>query len=113
MQIVDDKVIVELDIKGEQTGKRYQGRFVMKLFLSLKQRNEVAVEFSKRDFGNTKDTLQTALNQVICELQSRCEDCPPWFKGEKIWDMLDMQPILELKKELDNALDEVMKKNEE
>jgi hypothetical protein len=113
MALVDGKVIVDLSIKGEQTGKLYQGKFVMKLFLTLRQRNEIAVEFSKRDFGNNKDTLQSTVNQLVCELQARCEDCPAWFKNEKAWDMSDYTPVFELKKELDNALDEHMKSVEE
>lgn len=113
MALVDGKVIVDLDIKGEQTGLPYKGRFVMKLFLSLKQRNEIAAEFSKRDYANTKDNLQSTVNQLVCELQARCEECPTWFKGEKVWDLSDYTPVFELKKELDNALEEHMKSVEE
>jgi hypothetical protein len=113
MALVDGKVIVDLQVKGEQTGNLYQGKFVMRLFLSLKQRNEIAVEFSKRDFGNSKDQFQTTINQLVCELQARCEDSPPWFKGERVWELSDYTPIFELKKELDNALEEHMKSVEE
>jgi hypothetical protein len=113
MALVDGKVIVDLSVKGEMSGKLYAGKFVMKLFLTLKQRNEVAVEFSKRDMGNTKDNLQSTVNQLVAELQARCEECPPWFKGDKAWDLVDMSPIFEIKKELDNALDEHMKAVEE
>jgi len=111
--LVDNKVVVDLAIKGEMTGKLYEGKFVMRLFLTLKQRNEIAVEFSKRDIGNTKDQLQSTINQLICELQARCDESPTWFKGDKAWELVDMQPILELKKELDNALEEHMKATEE
>ena len=113
MPLVDGKVIVDMDIKGEQTGKPYKGTFVMKLFLTLRQRNEVAVEFSKRDNGNSKDSLQTTINQLLCEFQARCEDCPSWFKGDKAWELVDMQPIFELRRELDNAYEEHMKSIEE
>jgi hypothetical protein len=109
MALVDGKVIVDMDIKGEMSGKSYTGKFVMKLFLTLKQRNEVAVEYSKRDMGNAKDPTQSTINMLICELQARCDECPAWFKGDKAWEMIDVQPILELKRELDNAYDEHMK----
>lgn len=113
MALVEGKVILDLNVKGEQTGKVYQGKFVMKLFLTLKQRNEIAVEFSKRDLGNNKDNLQSTINQLVCEMQARCEECPAWFKGEKAWDISDYTPIFEIKKELDNALGEHMKTIEE
>lgn len=111
--LVDNKAVVELAVKGESTGKLYDGKFVMRLFLTLKQRNDIAVEFSKRDLGNTKDHLQSTVNQLVCELQARCDECPAWFKGDKAWDLMDIQPIIELKKELDNALEEHMKVTEE
>ena len=103
MALVNDKAVFEISVKGEQTGKVYSGKFVMRLFLTLKQRGQVAVEYSKRDMGNDLDAGMSQLNRTICEFQAMLEDCPEWFKGEKAWELEDFQPIISIREELEAA----------
>jgi hypothetical protein len=99
-----NQISFDLNVKGESTGGVYAGHFVMRLFLSLKQRNALAVEYSRRDNGNDKDTVTSAITRSTCELQSHCEDCPAWFKGEAVWELMDIQPLVSIREILEEAL---------
>jgi hypothetical protein len=113
MALVNDKCVIELAVKGESTRKAYKGKFVFKLFLNLRERGSVAIEVSKRDGANIKDQSTTFITQIICELQALCETCPDWFKGEAVWDLLDYEPIIQLRKELDESVAEYIKMQDE
>jgi hypothetical protein len=99
-----NKISFDLSVKGESTGSTYAGHFVMRLFLSLKQRNQLAAEYSKRDNGNEKDEVTSAITRSTCELQAHCEECPAWFKGEAVWELVDIQPLVSLRETLEEAL---------
>jgi hypothetical protein len=109
--LVENTAVFDINIKGE-SGKLYNGHFVMSLFLSFKQRREIAVEYSKRDFGNTKDNVISYLNKLVAEHQARIIDCPVWYKGEKAWELLDQEPILAIQDEIDAALEEFKKQQD-
>jgi hypothetical protein len=102
----------DLNVKGENTGKVYNGKFVMRLFLSLKQRSALAVEYSRRDIGNEKDDVMSAIIKSICELQTHCEEAPEWFTKETVWDLVDLQPIISIREKLEETLAEHSKKLE-
>jgi hypothetical protein len=110
MSLVNDRAIFEVNTKGEMTGKVYTGRFTMKLFLTLGQRSKVAVEYSKRDFGNDRDETTGAINKLICEFQALAEECPEWFKGEAAWDLVDYQPLIAIREGLEAAQKEYSNK---
>lgn len=103
------KFSFDVNVKGENTGMAYTGRFVMKLFLTLKQRSALAVEYSKRDVGNEKDEIMSAVIRSVCELQAHCEEAPAWFKGDGVWDLVDIQPIVALREKLEEALEQYAK----
>jgi hypothetical protein len=113
MSLVGEKCVFKLSVKGENTRKTYKGDFVLKLFLTLRERSNVAVEVSKIDNGNLKDSMMTGLTQLVCELQALVEQSPEWFKSDTAWDLLDLQPILSIKEELDQAIAEYLKTQDE
>jgi|WetSurMetagenome_2_1015567.scaffolds.fasta_scaffold202434_2 hypothetical protein len=113
MSLVGETCVFELKVKGESTRKVYKGNFVMRLFLSLKERTQVAVEFSKRDKGNEKDPFQSGIVQMICELRNLADQAPDWFKSEDVWDAKDIQPFLTIREEHDKAVEEYLKLQEE
>jgi len=113
MSLVGETCVFELKVKGESTRKTYKGSFVMRLFLSLRDRTQVAIEFSKRDRGNDKDTFHSNIVQTICELKQLADQAPEWFKSEDVWDCKDIQPFLSIREELDKAIEEYLKTQEE
>lgn len=106
MALTKDTAIFEISAKGENTGKVYDGKFVMRLFLQLKERARVAVEYSKRDFGNERDTEMSRITQLICEYQALATESPEWFQGEKVWELQDYSPLLQVKEKFEEALTE-------
>lgn len=100
MALVNDKAVFEVNVKGEETGKVYEGKFVMKLFLSLRERSKVAVEFSKVNEGNFEDQELAVINKMICEYLVQAEEAPEWFKDGKVFDMVDLSPIIAIKEQL-------------
>jgi|GEM_PF-2827533 len=106
MALVNDRAVFDISVKGENTGKVYAGKFVMKLFLSLKDRSKAAVEFSKLNEGNTQDEEMTYLNKIISEYQLLAEESPEWFSKGKILDLEDFSPLVSLKEELEKCLTE-------
>lgn len=113
MSLVNDNAVFDIRVKGESTGKIYEGQFTLKLFLSLHQRNQIAVEFSKKDKGNEKDVFISNLNSTLIELQARTVECPAWFKGDAAWNLQDLQPILSIRDELDAHHEEYLKSKED
>jgi len=99
------KAAFDVTVKGENTGMVYTGKFVIRLFLSLKQRQSLAVEYSRRDIGNEKDAFMSSIVQSICELTHHCEETPDWFKPDRIWDLVDLQPIVAVREKLEEALE--------
>jgi hypothetical protein len=45
--IFNEEVIIDIDCKGETTGKRYQGQFKLKLFLTHREKMKLQAEISK------------------------------------------------------------------
>ena len=113
MSLVGENCVFSMKVKGEATRKVYKGDFVLRMFLSLRERTQVAVEFSKRDKGNEKDAFQSGITQMICELRCLAEQAPDWFKSEEVWDLKDIQPFLTIRDELDKAIEEYLKTQEE
>jgi hypothetical protein len=113
MSLVGETCVFDMKIKGESTRKVYKGSFVLRLFLSLRERTQVAVEFSRRDKGNEKDAIQSGITQMICEMKCLADQAPDWFKSEDVWDVKDFQPFLTIKEELDKAIEEYLKIQEE
>lgn len=103
MPLVNDKAVFEVNVKGENTGKTYSGKFVMKLFLSLKDRSKAAVEFSKLNEGNTQDTEMTFVNRMLSEFALQCEEAPEWFKDGKLLDLEDFSPLVTIRDELEKS----------
>lgn len=106
MALVNDKAVFDVSVKGEGTGKTYSGKFVMKLFLSLKDRSKAAVEFSKLNDGNTQDDEMKFLNKMISEYNLLAEESPEWFANGKVLDLEDFSPLLAIKDELEKCLTE-------
>jgi hypothetical protein len=91
----DKKTVVFslINIIDEETGEKYSGDFEIKLFLSLKERGVAAANFSRRNIGiNSHEEVYT-LNKIICELQAKTVVCPDWFKDEKAFEIVGLQPI--------------------
>lgn len=103
MALVDDKAVFNVEVKGESTGKVYKGKFVMKLFLSLKERNQVAVKYSVINAGNTEDFEMMGINKLLAEYLQQVEEGPDWFSEEKALDLEDFSPLNKIKEELEKA----------
>lgn len=103
MPLVNDKAVFELSSKGESTGRVYSGKFVMKLFLSLRDRSAAAVEFSKLNEGNTQDQEVAFLNRMLSEFSLQAEESPEWFRDRKVLDIEDFSPLLAIKEELEKS----------
>jgi hypothetical protein len=110
MALVENKAVFEINSKGESTGKTYSGKFVMKLFLNLKERHQAAVEYSRRDLGNSLDGELSAIYKMICEFQAQSESSPEWFAGEKVWELVDFAPLIAVREKLDEAQKEYTEK---
>lgn len=103
MAIVNGKAVFEVNVKGELTGKVYDGKFVVKLFPSLKERQQIAVEFSKRNLGNDSDFEVQQITKAVCELSILSEQAPEWFAKETVWDLVDLSPIVAVREGLETA----------
>lgn len=103
MALVNDKAVFKISVKGEVTGKLYEGDFSMKLFLSLKERTKAAVLFSQVNSGNSGDQEITFLNRRVCEFLYLCEQAPEWFTVEKAFDIVDYSPLAAIYEEYDKA----------
>jgi hypothetical protein len=99
----NDKAVFEVNVKGEGTGKVYSGKFVMKLFLSLKDRNAAAVKYSKLNQGNTEDFEMMGINKMLAEYSIQAEDSPSWFANDAVMDLEDFSPLVKIKEELEQA----------
>lgn len=88
---------VSFDVRRQDglTGQLYTGTFKIKLFLNLKERSQAAASYSKRNLGIDKSDRVYALNKIICELQAACVECPPWFKDEAPFDIVDTEAIVD------------------
>ena len=101
-------IFLNLDCKGEITGKRYVGEFEMKLFLQLKDR-QAASRIKKKltnDIAPEDDvffvlSLLTDLNAHIIK--------KPVFWGEEGLELEDVEPIMALARELRKAQDDSTK----
>ena len=108
MPIVNGKAVFDVSVKGEFSGRVFEGGFVLKLFPTLKDRQQIAVEFSRRNLGNDSDFETQQITKAICELTTLCEKCPEWFLKEKIWDLVDLNPIVAVREGLEAAQNEHM-----
>lgn len=81
------------NILDEETGVKYSGDFEIKLFLSLKERGIVAANAGRRNIGIDPFEEVFTLNKVVCELQAKCTLCPDWFKDDKAFEIVGIQPI--------------------
>jgi len=108
MPVVNGKAVFDVNVKGEFSGQVYGGSFVLKLFPTLKDRQQIAVEFSRRNLGNDSDFETQQITKAICELTTLCEKCPEWFSKEKIWDLVDLNPIVAIREGLEAAQNEHM-----
>jgi hypothetical protein len=110
MALVNDKVVFEINAKGETTGRVYTGSFTMKLFLSLKDRSRAAVEFSKVNSGNTEDQELANINKTVCEYLIMSETAPEWFQPSSAFDLQDFSPLVAIKDEIEKAQAEYSEK---
>lgn len=108
MALANGKAIFDVNVKGELTGKVFEGKFVVKLFPSLKERQQIAVEFSKRNLGNDSDFDTQQITKAICELTVLCEQSPAWFSKETVWDLVDLSPVVAVREGLESAQKEHM-----
>lgn len=95
-QLLKDKKTVVfslVNILDEQTGEAYSGDFEVKLFLSLKERSIAAASHTRRNIGIDPFDEAHKLNKVVCELQVSCVSCPDWFKEDKAFLIVGIQPI--------------------
>ena len=81
------------NILDEETGVKYSGEFEVKLFLTLKERGIVAAAAGRRNIGIDPFEETFTLNKVVCELQTKCIVCPDWFKDDKAFEIVGIQPI--------------------
>lgn len=103
MALHNDKAVFEINVKGESTGKEYSGKFVMKLFLSLRDRNAASVKYSKVNQGNTEDFEMMGINKMIAEYSVQAEEAPEWFSNDAVLDLMDFSPLVQIKEELEKA----------
>jgi hypothetical protein len=108
MPVVNGKAVFDVSVKGEFTGKVFEGQFVLKLFPTLKDRQQIAVEFSRRNLGNDYDYEMQQMTKAICELTVLCEKCPDWFLKETVWDLADLSPVVAVREGLETAQKEHM-----
>jgi hypothetical protein len=108
MPIINGKAVFEINVKGELTGKAYTDQFVFKLFPTLKDRQEIAVEFSRRNLGNDADYETQQITKAVCELVVLCEKGPEWFSRETVWDLIDLNPVVAVREGLEAAQKEHM-----
>ena len=108
MALANGKAVFDVNVKGELSGKVFEGKFVVKLFPSLKERQQIAVEFSKRNLGNDSDYEMQQMTKAVCELTVLCEQSPEWFSKEVVWDLVDLSPIVAVREGLEVAQKEHM-----
>ena len=108
MALVNGKAIFDINTKGELSGGTFEGKFVLKLFPSLKDRQNIAVEFSKRNLGNDSDFDTEQMTKAVCELIVLTEESPEWFKNGSVWELVDLSPIVAIKEGLEAAQKEHM-----
>lgn len=108
MPMVNGKAVFDVNVKGELTGKVYEGKFVVKLFPSLKERQQIAVEFSRRNLGNDSDFEMQQITKAVCELSILAEQAPEWFSKETAWELVDLSPIVAVREGLEGAQKEHM-----
>lgn len=106
MSLVNDKAVFHVSVLGENTGKKYEGDFTMKLFPSLKERGRIAVDFSRANEGNFEDQDMAAINRTVCEFLVLAESAPAWFSREQVFELQDFAPLLEVKKEFEKSQSE-------
>lgn len=95
-QLLKDKKTVVfslVNIKDEETGELYTGDFEMKLFLTLKERSLAAAAHTRRNIGIDPFDDTYKLNRIVCELQASSIVCPDWFKEDKAFSIVGIQPI--------------------
>lgn len=112
MSLSEDKAIFDLNVKGENTGKKYSGKFVMKLFLTLKDRQAVSVRYSSMNAGNTEDYEMMGINKVLAEFLVQVVEGPDWFTEEKCVELEDFSPLNKIREELEKAQQEYSDKIE-
>lgn len=110
MSLVGNKCVFDMSIKGETTGKVYEGKFVIKLHPTLAQRQKIAVEYSKRNAGNTEQNDVSYINGMVAEYQVLAEEMPEWFKGSQVDNLEDLEPIVAIGREMDAAQKEYAEK---
>lgn len=108
MALANGKAVFDVNVKGELSGKVFEGKFVAKLFPSLKERQQIAVEFSKRNLGNDSDYETQQMTRAVCELIVLCEQSPEWFSKESVWELIDLSPIVAVREGLEAAQKEHM-----
>jgi len=108
MALVNGKAIFDVSAKGELSGKIFEGKFVLKLFPSLKDRQNIAVEFSKKNLGNDSDFDTEQMTKAVCELVVLSEQSPEWFTSNTVWDLVDLSPIVAVREGLEAAQKEHM-----
>lgn len=108
MSLVNGKAVFNVNVKGELSGNIFEGSFVIKLFPTLKDRQQIAVEFSRRNLGNESDFEVQQMTKVVSELIVLTEQSPDWFKKETVWDLVDLSPIVAVREGLEAAQKEHM-----
>jgi len=106
----NNQVEFEVDVRGTDTGTLYKGKIVAKLFLTLKERREVAAIYSRLDAGNEKDFFMRDLNLVCAELSKYIVSGPDWLKPDDLDNILDINPLFFVWDYFDNIRKEIVKK---
>lgn len=117
--MLSNPIWVEVDCVGEDTQTKYFGKFLVRPFLTIKEKTEVNKTFGKYSLGvpfsenndqlDTRFFLNTLAFFKVAVVESDCD----WWKGDEPgMDLLDVEPIFTLLDKYTQAKRALMPKKE-
>jgi hypothetical protein len=81
MELPKNEEIIEVDIEGDTTLKKYQGQFTVRCVLSAGQRHGMELEKSRLMGTSSQPTdALVGLAEVLGTLRAKIVDAPDWWK---------------------------------
>lgn len=102
----DNKVVLQVETTG-RSGKKYNGSFEVRLYLTHRERGDASREFAKKSIGILSDDDVYYVFKSISVLNKHIIDKPEWW-GDG-YELFDSEPIFELAKQLKDAQDNYAK----
>jgi hypothetical protein len=113
-QLPQREFVFDVDIVGEITQNRYQGRFTSKAVLTIGERSEMEREISSftADFTNPTANLSN-LSIMLSNIKYHVTKCPEWWDiNTNGTDLLDVNVVSEIFRQIMDGRDGWYKKLE-